>query len=113
MTIPAAVVRIRPAQPDEAESIHALLSPAVRSGIVLPRPVAEIRTHASQFLVAVAADATLLGCVSWRPYGTELLELRSLAISTPWAGQGVGTQLVTAAMAAARQRGAREVFALT
>ena len=117
MTIPAAVgrgaVRIRPAQPEDAESIHALLSPYVRSGIVLPRPVTEIRAHASQFLAAFGADATLLGCVAWRPYGTDLLEIRSLAISQAWAGQGIGTQLVTAAVTAAHRRGAREVFALT
>lgn len=117
MTIPAAAgrdaVRIRPAQPDDADSIHALLLPYVRSGIVLPRPATEIRAHASRFLVALSADATLLGCVAWRSYGADLLEIRSLAIIASWAGQGVGTRLVTAAVAAARERGAREVFALT
>lgn len=117
MTTPATVgrgaVQIRPAQPDDADSIHALLSPHVRAGIVLPRPAAEIRAHAARFLVAVGADAALLGCVAWRPYETGLLEIRSLAVAKAWAGQGIGTLLVTAALAAARQRGASEVFALT
>jgi len=117
MTAPAAggrgAVQIRPAQPDDADSIHALLLPHVRSGIVLPRPTTEIRAHASQFLVAVSTAGALLGCVAWRPYESDLLEIRSLAVDQPRAGQGIGTLLVTAAMAAARQRGAREVFALS
>jgi len=103
---------IRPAQPADAEAIVGLLDPYVADGIVLPRTPAEVRAQAADFLVA-QADGRVVGAVALRDYGNYLHEIRSLVVDPALAGQGLGSQLVSAAVELARQRGARRVFALT
>ncbi len=105
-------VLIRPAQPEDAAAIVGLLDPYVADGIVLPRTLGEVSASASDFLVA-EADRRVVGAVAVRDYGHYLVEIRSLVVSTTVAGQGLGSDLVAAAVELARQRGARRVFALT
>jgi amino-acid N-acetyltransferase len=110
VTLPS--VRIRLAQPEDAVAIVGLLDPYVADGIVLPRTVDEVRSNASDFLVA-ELDGRVVGAVAVRDYGYYLVEIRSLVVATAVAGQGLGSALVAAAVDLARQRGARRVFALT
>lgn len=110
VTLPSAL--IRPAQPEDAAAIVGLLDPYVAGGIVLPRTVAEVRAAAGDFLVA-EMDQRVVGAVAIRDYGNYLVEIRSLVVSASRAGQGIGSDLVVAAVELARQRGARRVFALT
>jgi amino-acid N-acetyltransferase len=105
-------VPIRPARPEDAAAIVSLIDPHVADGIVLPRTIDEVRTGASDFLVA-DVDRRIVGAVAIRDYGHYLIEIRSLVVSTTVAGQGLGSALVAAAVDLARQRGARRVFALT
>ncbi len=105
-------VSIRPAAPGDAEAVVGLLDPYVADGIVLPRTAAEVRAQAGDFLVA-EAGGRLIGAVALRDYGNYLVEVRSLVVHPDYAGHGVGSQLVGAAVELARQRGARRVFALT
>lgn len=55
---------------------------------------------------------TLVGCVGVEPYGRQAL-LRSLAVTPPLHGAGIGSRLVRAALDRARAGGATEVFLLT
>jgi amino-acid N-acetyltransferase len=103
---------IRPAEPPDAQAIVSLLDPYVADGIVLPRTADEVRACAGDFLVA-EQDGRVVGAVALRDYGGLLVEIRSLVVHTALTGQGLGSRLVAAAVAEARQRGARRIFALT
>ena len=105
-------VTIRPARPEDASAVVALLAPYVEEGLILPRSEAEIGTPANPFLVAEQASR-IVGCVSLRPYSPELVEIRSLAVHAELAGKGTGSLLVEQAVRIARERGYRRVFALT
>jgi amino-acid N-acetyltransferase len=110
--VPLNAVAIRPAGPGDAEAIVSLLDPYVADGIVLPRTAAEVRAAVGDFLVAAVAER-VVGSVALRDYGVLLVEVRSLVVHPDLAGQGLGSRLLAAAVAEARRRGARRVFALT
>jgi amino-acid N-acetyltransferase len=110
VTLPS--VLIRPAHPVDAVAIVGLLDPYVAEGIVLPRTAAEVSASAGDFLVA-ESNGLVVGAVAVRDYGHYLVEIRSLVVSSAVAGQGLGSELVAAAVGLARERGARRVFALT
>ncbi len=87
-------------------------------GLLLPRTEAEIREHISRFLVLVEkrnGEEKVLGCVALEPYGTDLAEIRSLAVAPEARGQGrnVGDRLMKAAMDTARRRKIARLFAVT
>jgi len=103
---------IRPPKQDEAKAIVDLLYPYVAEGLVLPRTPEDIRANPADFLVALCNQRTI-GVVALRDFGEELYEIRSLAIHADLAGQGIGSQLVIAAVGLARRRGASRVFVLT
>ena len=105
-------IDIRAARDNDAEPIVALLNPYVDQELVLPRTSAEIRDHIANFLVAETAGE-LLGAVALRDFGEGLHEIRSLVVAPAHAGAGLGSRLVDAAVALARQRGAARIFALT
>ena len=106
---------IRPARPDDAPAIYALLATFSTEGKLLPRPVADIQARIANFLVA-ELDGTIAACGALRDFGNNLNEIRSLAVRRDLAGQGVGSAVVRALLAKALDRtgGAPgKVFALT
>src|SRR6202035_4936569 len=78
----------------------------------------EIREHISRFLVLVEkrnGEEKVFGCVALEPYGTDLAEVRSLAVAPEARGQGfnVGDRLMKAALDTARRRKIARLFAVT
>lgn len=114
-------MRARRARPADAAALHALIARYAEEGLLLPRTLDEIRDHADHFLVLVersaqnekAASHKILGCVALEPYGTDLAEIRSLAVAPELRGGGVGARLVRTALATARRRKFSRVFAVT
>jgi len=103
---------IRPAHPDEIESIRALFAGEVQAGRMLPRPAAEIRARLADWLVAEHAGR-VVGCVSLVVFNRQLCEVRSLAVHADHRGNGLASKLVLAALDLARARGMQRVLALT
>jgi amino-acid N-acetyltransferase len=98
---------------------HPTISPATREDLpavlellrqcdLLETGVAEAIDH---FCIASTASG-LVGCAGLETYG-ELGLLRSVAVDASARGTGVGTRLVEAVVAAARERGLRDLFLLT
>ncbi len=114
-------MRTRRARPADAAPLYALIAGYAAEGLLLPRALEEIRAHADHFLLLVefAAKADngsgekILGCVALEPYGTDLAEIRSLAVAPELRGCGLGVRLVRAAVATARRRKFSRVFAVT
>ena len=107
----------RRARPSDTGTIHRLISHYAAQGLLLPRAEEEVRAHIERFLVleekTAAGKSRLLGCVALESYGSDLAEIRSLAVNPGIRGRGVGARLVRYALAAARRRRIARVFAVT
>jgi amino-acid N-acetyltransferase len=102
----------------DAAAVHRVIAHYAGEGLLLPRTEAEIREHISRFLVLVEKRngvEKVFGCVALEPYGSDLAEVRSLAVAPDARGQGrnVGDRLMKAAMDAARRRKIARLFAVT
>jgi amino-acid N-acetyltransferase len=96
--------RIKPAGSLDVDSLQALLAAA-------HLPTDGFGEHLRTALVARDA-AGIIGCVALERYGSLAL-LRSLAVTSSRRGQGVGQQLVLAALDLARQHRVAAVYLLT
>lgn len=105
-------MRARRARLTDAAAIHALIAHYAAEGILLPRTEENVREHARGFLV-LEEKGQIAGCVSLENYGTELAEMRSLAVNPEIRGRGLGSRLVQYALAEARRRQIARVFAVT
>jgi N-acetylglutamate synthase-like GNAT family acetyltransferase len=119
-------MRTRLARPEDVAAISRLISDYAAQGLLLPRSPEEVRAHLNRFIVLTelvpALDAPpgtntpserLLGCVALEPYGTDLAEVRSLAVRQDERGRGLGGRLLEAALRTARRRKTARVFAVT
>jgi len=97
---------------DDVPAILALVSEHARRGTVLPRTRHSIYSTIDDWLVA-EEGGKILGCVSLLGYTSGLAEVRTLVVRDSVQGLGVGTLLIEALLAQARQRGIPKVFALT
>jgi N-acetylglutamate synthase-like GNAT family acetyltransferase len=75
-------------------------------------PLAGVEEHFDGFWTVHAADDGVAGVAGSERYGASWL-LRSLAVDPSFRGQGVGSALLGAVLAEARERGARAIFLLT
>ncbi len=105
-------MRARRAKPADVVAIHALVAKYSAQGLLLPRAEAEIRAHIAHFLV-LAEKEHIFGCVALEPYGSDLAEIRSVAVDDTTRGRGLGATLVQFALAKAKRRGFARVFAVT
>ncbi len=105
-------MKTRRARPGDAPAIHALIEHYAAEGILLPRTEENVREQARGFLV-LEEKGLIAGCVSLEKYGTELAEIRSLAVNTELRGRGLGARLVQYALTEARRRRIARVFAVT
>lgn len=105
-------MKTRQAQPEDAAAIHALIAHYAAEGILLPRTEENVREHARGFLV-LEEKGRIAGCVSLESYGTELAEIRSLAVHPEIRGRGLGARLVQYALTEARHRKIVRIFAVT
>ena len=111
-------MKARTARMSDAAAVHRVISHYAGEGLLLPRTEAEVREHISRFLVLVEkrnGKDLVLGCVALEPYGTDLAEIRSLAVAPEARGKGrnVGDRLMKAAMDTARRRKIARLFAVT
>jgi amino-acid N-acetyltransferase len=105
-------LRARKARLADAAAVHALIASYASEGILLPRTQENVHEHLSTFLV-LEERTEVIGCVSLENYGTDLAEIRSLAVSPEIRGRGLGGRLVEFALAEARRKKIARVFAVT
>lgn len=107
------IITVGPAKDQDPEAIATLLIPYVEQKIVLPRSPEDIRQFLPNFLVARVNDDEVIGSIALRDFSDGLQEIRSLVVRKDYAGKGLGTKLIEAAVAMARERKAKKVFTLT
>lgn len=105
-------VAIRPARVEDVEAMRAVINRYAAEDRMLERSRDFLIEHLRDFVVAEDASG-FLGCCALAVLTPELAEIRSLAVSPEASGRGIGSSLVRACVAEARQLGLRRVFALT
>jgi amino-acid N-acetyltransferase len=104
---------VRPAGLPDVPQLEVLMAPYIATGDLLPRSNYDLCRHVKEYVVAVAADGTIVGCGSLKIYSRELAELAALAVDPVHQGGGVGRALTEALIAEARAAGLSEILALT
>jgi len=66
-----------------------------------------------EFQVATDDDERVVGCVAVDIFWADLAEVKSLAVAPDMVGQGIGGQLLAAAIEDARRIGVERLFTLT
>jgi amino-acid N-acetyltransferase len=99
-------LEIRPARKGDTAGVRSLirLFPGQLVQQNLPR--------VSSFFVAFASGK-LVGCCALQIYSKRMAEVRSLAVHPDFQDRGVASQLVECCVQRARERGIRELFAVT
>lgn len=100
------------ARTKDAPAIHRLVAHYAAEGVLLPRTKEEIRRNISHFLV-LEENRQVIGCLSLESYGSDLAEIRSVAVSAERRGEGLGARLIEFALLEARRRSIARVFAVT
>lgn len=103
---------LRAAQLHDTEEITALINHYAALGEMLPRKEESVRQHIQQFLVA-EADRKVVACGALHHWDARSAEIRSLAVSEEYAGQGLGSRIVLALDEQAVRLGYEIGFALT
>ena len=103
---------IEPAKLSDADAIYELVTFWADRGDMLHRPIGEIYEAIRDFKVA-RFDGEIVGTGSLHIMGSDLAEVRSLAVSESAQGKRVGAGIVSACLDDARAFGLDRVFALT
>lgn len=100
---------------DEADipAIVALNNLFAPDGLTLTRSEAFVTAHLADYQVIRGADGRIRGQVALDEYAPSLAEIVSLAVAPDQQGQGLGQCLITAAEHLARERGHKEIFAIS
>ena len=105
-------MRTRKAQLPDARRIHELMAAYVTEEILLPRSLGEISENIRDFTV-VEHRGQIVGCGALHFYGTDLAEVRSIAVDAARQRRGAGRRLVEALLAEARQHRVERVCLFT
>ncbi len=100
----------------DVPSIHRLITHHAEFNRMLFRSFADLYEHLRDFFVAVEPDPggeQVVGCAALELVWRDLAEIKSLAVDESRRGQGIGRQLVDAALQEAHRLGLVRVFALT
>ncbi|MGB4864155.1 MAG: N-acetyltransferase [Tepidiformaceae bacterium] len=103
---------IEPAKLSDAEGIHKLVTYWADRGDMLHRPIGEIYEAIRDFKVA-RHEGMVVGAGSLHIMGSDLAEVRSLAVAEDSQIKGIGAAIVAACVEDARTFGLDRVFALT
>ena len=104
---------IRPAIVSDAAGICELINRYAEREAMLHRSLESAYDCLREFHVAAEKDGRVVGCVAVDLFWADLAEIKSLAVAPERHGEGLGSQLMAAALADARRLGVTKLFALT
>lgn len=110
-------LRLRPARTSDVPAIKELVAPLARAGVLINKDTVAYYEGIQEFLVVETtgddAPPVVVGCGALHVIWEDLGEVRTLATSDEWRGQGVGRTLLAGLVERARAVGIRRVFCLT
>ncbi len=100
----------------DVEEMHRLINYFADKDEMLPRPLSEIYENLRDYSV-VRGDGRdsgrVIGCAALHVMWSDLAEVKSVAVSEAGQRGGIGTRLVDACLAEAREIGLPTIFCLT
>ncbi|CAG0953609.1 N-acetyltransferase [Geobacter sp.] len=103
---------LRKAQIRDVKNIQKLLTHFASRGDMLSRSLSELYESIRDFYVW-EEEGEILGTAALHIIWEDLAEIRSVAVSEDAGRKGIGTQVVNACIAEARELGLKRVFCLT
>ena len=103
---------IRKARISDVKDIQKLLMTFANRGDMLSRSLSELYESLRDFYVITENDR-LVGAAALHIVWDDLAEVRSVAVAEEAGRKGIGSQLVQACIAEAREIGLRRIFCLT
>lgn len=105
---------IRKATAGDVGFIYRLLKKHGDRGELLPRSLSDLYDDVRDFTIFEDKnDDSVVGVCALHVCWEDLAEIRSLAVSEPYQRRGIGSALIKAALAEARDLGIRRIFTLT
>ena len=104
--------QIRSSQPRDQGLILDLIEPFVQQQLLIPRSAKEVSDLLEHGFVAIDGDQ-LVGFAAIEIYSRKLAEIQCLAVSSQAHGMGIGTQLIAACLAKAKEHQVLEVMAIS
>jgi amino-acid N-acetyltransferase len=104
--------QIRSSQPRDQGLILDLIEPFVQQQLLIPRSAKEVSDLLEHGFVAMDGDE-LVGFAAIEIYSRKLAEIQCLAVSSQAHGMGIGTQLIAACLAKAKEHQVLEVMAIS
>ncbi|MBN8551115.1 MAG: GNAT family N-acetyltransferase [Deltaproteobacteria bacterium] len=101
---------LRKATPEDIPGILALVK--LHPDTLLPRTAEEYRELVGTTWVVDQAGQ-IVGCATLEVYSPKIAEIRSVAVHPDFQKNGLGAQLVNAAVAEGRKRNIREIMVVT
>lgn len=105
-------VTCRKATEQDIDTLYVIIQGYAEQGIMLPRSKEILAAQIDTFVVA-EIDGALVGCGSLTRLGQDLVEIRSLGVTSGYKGQGIGKALVDFLLKEAKEQGIPKVMALT
>lgn len=103
---------LRKARISDIKSIQLLINSFAKQDLMLPRSLNQLYENIRDFWV-YEKNKKIIGCgalhVSWE----DLAEIKSLAVKKECQGKGIGSEIVQACLAEAKEMGAARIFVLT
>lgn len=103
---------IRLARRDEAAALYSLIESHRVEGHLLPRTLDDLERHAERFVV-IEEQGAIVACAELMKLSSHVAEVRSLVVDRDRRGGGVGSDLMSALVDAARDAGYLSLCAFT
>ncbi|HIA62398.1 MAG TPA: GNAT family N-acetyltransferase [Planctomycetaceae bacterium] len=104
--------QIRSSLPRDQGLILDLIEPFVQQQLLIPRSTKEVSDLLEHGFVAIDSDE-LVGFAAIEIYSRKLAEIQCLAVCSQAHGKGIGTQLIAACLAKAKEHQVLEVMAIS
>lgn len=105
--------RIRPARTSDVSAIKKLVAPLAEQRILMAKETVAYYESLQEFRIAESSQDEVVGCGALHVMWEDLAEVRTLAASKDWRGQGVGHALMESLLEEASALGVARVFCLT
>jgi len=105
-------MKLRRTKLSDVEEIMSLINGFAEQGLMLPRSRNTLYEHLREFLV-IESDQKIIAVGALHIIWDDLAEIRALAVSQDYQGQGLGKMLVQALLQEAREIECPKVFTLT
>lgn len=103
---------LHPMRDEDIPSVLSLISPFVKSGILLPRNFQTLKSQSCDYIV-YNVDGGIHACAALKNYGDGQMEIHSVAVDESYGNMGVGPKMIHFLLEKAKSDGAKSVFILT